>query len=550
MRFPWRILSVCLILLPAVLLASDASVSGVVVNDSTGKPVHMAFVTLSTTGAKPSEASVYTDANGVFEFPAVPPGHYYLYAGEYRYQHAAFGATTPDRYPAILTLGAGEIRQGIELRMRPLGAISGVVLDQDADPLPNVTVQLLVSTWTRGRKTWVQRNGATSNERGEFRLHGILPGRYFLSASTRFAPQVHADVTLGEPAADLIVGTVYYPNATRIQEALPVEVAPGADVHDITLQLSTTPAASVKGHVELPDGVKASGPIQVSFVSHDEAVGQPATFSSMQNEFGLADLAPGHYTAITEVLGTDQYRGMDEVDLQPGPQEVVLHLQKGVPLAGHLEVQGPGAAELAQCKITLIPVGMPQSMRTRLSVPVEADGTFAFPSVAAGVWDIGVQPIPRGGYVKAMKLGDQDVLTTEMNITAATNAPLSVVLSTRGGAVTGTVKVPDDAAADLTGTPRPVVLLAPVGKFSHVASFFMMRPAGEGGKYELRGVTPGTYKVFAFDHLQRNSVQDPDFMARIASLGKPVEVHEGDHINLDLDVLPSAPDAAEPGTEQ
>jgi hypothetical protein len=542
--------------LPAVLLggvlpaagASDASVGGVVVNDSTGKPVHMALVTLSTTGAKPMEAAVYTDANGVFQFNAVPPGRYYLYAGEFRYQNVAFGAPTPDRYPAILTLGAGEVRQGIELRMRPLGAISGVVLDQNGDPLPRVAVQLLVSTWARGRKTSAYRNAALSNDRGEFRIHGIAPGRYFLSATVQFAQAVEtrSQVTLGEPVPDMVFGRAWYPKAARIQEARPVEVKAGADVRDIVLQMTTTAAAGVSGHIELPDGANATGGILVNFVPQDEGGGMPAIKTAFSNDqkFALAGLAPGRYTAITMLQGDDQYRGVDEVDLQPGPQEVVLHLTKGVRLAGRLEVQGAGTGDLTQYRIALIPGDITPVGRNRLHAPVEPDGTFAFAAVTSGVWDIGVQPIPKGGYFKSMKLGDQDVLTEEMTITPYTNAPLQIVLSARGGVLSGKVRVPDDSVSDQRGRPSAIVLLAPVGRFSHVESFFMMRPADEAGRYEMRGITPGSYKLFAFDRLEPNSLQDPDFMARIDPLGKPVEVHEGDEISLALDVRPAAPAGA------
>jgi protocatechuate 3,4-dioxygenase beta subunit len=546
MRFAKRSLPVFLLMLmPLALPAGDASVSGVVVNDSTGKPVHMAMVTLATTGSKPMEASVYTDTNGMFRFDAVPPGRYYLRAGEFRYQTVAFGAPTPDRYPAVLTLGGGEIRQGIELRMRPLGAISGVVFDQDGDPLPRVNVQLMAPAWARGRKTWIYRNGAASNERGEFRLHGIAPGHYLIAASAQGAPALatHPQVTFGESEPDLIFGKVFYPNATRIQEARPMEVKPGADVRDLVLQMTTTPAAVVTGHVELPDGLNAPGRIQVSFVPEDEGVFRSTMNTVAGNQFVMPGLAPGHYTAITSVRGADEYRGLDEVDLQPGPQEVALHLEKGVRLAGKLEVQGPGGGDLTQYRIHLIPGDMLQARRNQLSAPVDKDGAFAFAAVTAGVWDIGVQPMPKGGYVKSMKLGEQDVLTEDMTITAGTSAPLRVVLSTRGGVVSGMVKTPED------GT-RPVVLLTPVGKFSRVESFQTMRPADEAGKYEITGITPGSYKVFAFERLDRNAARDPDFATRIDSLGKPVEVHEGEQVRLDLDLLPAPPATDEPGGEQ
>jgi hypothetical protein len=105
------------------------------------------------------------------------------------------------------------------------------------------------------------------------------------------------------------------------------------------------------------------------------------------------------------------------------------------------------------------------------------------------------------------------------------------------------------SADDLTAEPRAVVLLAPTGRFSHVESFRMIRPTEEGGKYEIRGVTPGSYSAFAFEGLDRSAAQDPDFLARLGEAGKPVEVHEGEQVSLDLDVLPAPPGGSEPATE-
>jgi len=537
-----RIVAVWFLLLamPA-LAASAASVSGVVLNDATNKPIYTAVVTLSTIGTKPLQAAVFTDASGAFRFDNVPPGRYHLWAGNYGFQQASFGAPTPDRYPAVLVLGAGEVRQGVELRLRPLGAISGVVLDQNGDPLRGAQIQLLVSSWVRGKKTMVRRNGASSDERGEFRISGVLPGHYYLSANAQFSPatEIHPEVTLGEVQPELVVGRMWYPNAARMADARPLEVNPGAELRDITLQMTTMTAASVHGHIEVPEGV--TGGIEVHFVPDEEGgaglAGVRMAFSP-NGDFFADRLAPGHYQVVTALQGSDEYRGVDELDLQPGPQDIVLHMSKGVALAGRLQVQGVTADDLSQYTVTLVPGEAQWFGRRRLSATPRGDGTFVFPAVTPGVWDIGVHPIPKGGYVKSMTLGDQDVLTAEMNITGSTSAPLNIVVSRRGAVIAGVVKMPEDPIADLAGRSSPVILLSPTGRFGDVESFVAVKPAGEGGRYEIRGITPGSYRIFAFDRLEQGAAHDPDFRARVEPLGKAVEIHEGEQISLDLDVLP------------
>jgi len=543
------LLGALLVLLPMALAASDASVSGTVVDDSTGKPIHMAYVTLSTTGSKPLDAAVYTDANGAFQFNAVPPGHYYLNAGEERYQRTSLGAPTPGHYASVLTLGPGEIRQGIELRMKRLCAVSGVVLDPDGDPMRGIGVQLLVPTWVRGHKTWTPRNAASTNDHGEFRVHGVVPGRYFLCAMARRTPVFgrRSEVKLGDSEPDQVFGKVYYPNAANIQNAQPLELKPGAEIQDIVLRLPTTAAASITAHVEVPEGLDTNAGIQVTFNPGDDGAGVPISFGTGDGrQIVVPMLAPGHYTVITTLQGNDEYRGEDDIDLQPGPQNVVFHLQKGVRLAGRLEVQG-AAADLSSFKVTLIPGDMSSRFRrNNMEAVVAKDGTFAFASVTSGIWDISVEPVPKGGYVKSMKLGQQDVLTEDMNITASTSAPLNIVVSTRGGVLSGTVKKPEQSNDDMgPGKARAVILLAPVGKFSYVESFRRIRPADEDGSYEVRGITPGLYKLFAFEALDRTAVRNPDFLSRIESLGKAVEVREGEETKLDLDLLPEPPAVAD-----
>ncbi len=94
------------VLLPMLAVAclraassDSAAVSGMVVNDVTGKPIHTALVVLSTTGAKPVDAMVLTDSSGAFSFSGVPPGHYYLHANNNGFQHVWFGARRPTGIP-------------------------------------------------------------------------------------------------------------------------------------------------------------------------------------------------------------------------------------------------------------------------------------------------------------------------------------------------------------------------------------------------------------------------------------------------------------------
>ena len=157
-----------------------AAISGVVLNDATGKPVRRAIVTLSTFDTPPLEAVTLAESNGAFGFTAIPPGRYRLRADMDGFQHAWFGASIPARPPGTLNLAAGDGRYGITFRLRPLGSISGVVLDPDGDPLPNASIRLSRAGFARRKPTYYPVGWANTDVTGHYRLSDVLPGQYVI----------------------------------------------------------------------------------------------------------------------------------------------------------------------------------------------------------------------------------------------------------------------------------------------------------------------------------------------------------------------------------
>jgi hypothetical protein len=162
---------------------------------------------------------------------------------------------------------------------------------------------------------------------------------------------------------------------------------------------------------------------------------------------------------------------------------------------------------------------------------VKADGTFVIESVTPGVWDIGVNPIPPGGYIKSMRLGDQDVLTEDMTIGPRTAGVLRIVASARGGVLEGHVKRSEEDT-------RAIVLLAPAGRFSHVLSFYSQGIADETGHFKMEGLTPGAYKLYAFEAMEYGAWQNPEFLKPLESYGEKVEIVEGTNPPKELRLIP------------
>jgi hypothetical protein len=120
-----------------------------------------------------------------------------------------------------------------------------------------------------------------------------------------------------------------------------------------------------------------------------------------------------------------------------------------------------------------------------------------------------------------MRLGEKDVLTEEMEIGSTTPPALNVIVSTRGARVEG--EIDHQTASDR----RLPVLLAPIGKFRHVMSFYT-GTLSDKGKFQMAGITPGKYRMFAFEPSPAAmDLRNPDLLDRLSEYGESLEIAEG-----------------------
>ncbi|MFN7995210.1 MAG: carboxypeptidase regulatory-like domain-containing protein [Bryobacteraceae bacterium] len=538
-----------------------AGISGVVLNDRTGTPIRHATVTLTTLDTPPLDAVTFSESNGAFGFTNVPPGKYRLHVAMQGFQSAWFGAASAKRAPGTLTLAPGDLRFGMTFRLQPLGSIAGVAFDPDGDPLPNVQIRLLKSTFERRKPRYAESGWATSDERGRFRLSDLPAGQYVVMASQPFqtAQTIQPEVSGPQPPAPKIYSSQFYPGTNRLSAAEPVQVTPGKELEGIDFHLSANAAVRVHGTVTIPDPVTEDNqpsPGRGSYVSvvaipqdvpesAQQTAGTGATAPEYQYEF--TNLLPGPYVIVASYSAPNRdYHVAERVEVPAGGLELNLHLERGIELTGRVDFEGePRPAE--PFRVTLSSGDAPPVQSTP-QVTAKPDGTFVIPNVLPGIWDINVEPVPKGGFIKSMRLGDEDVLTEDMTITPNTREPLRIVVSARGAVVTGTVTVPQGMAR----SPRASVLLAPSGKYEHVLSFYMLTPADESGHFEFTAITPGRYKLYAFEELEGASFEDPGFLKPYESSSEAFDIPEGGHVTRTIELIPAntVPVPAPPGKSQ
>jgi hypothetical protein len=247
---------VLLLWLALVFQAPPAVVTGVVMDGQAKHPIAYARVLMArTNGPLASSVTARADERGQFNI-AVTPGTYRVVATHDDYIRGEASST--------IEAGAAPI-EGIVVTLVPTAVISGRIVDELGDPAIRVFVRALVNT-----KTVVE---SRTDDLGAYRLFGLAPGAYVIKAERHIPPHIQSDryITPAPPCPDcaadgqsvqsvrslMTVGgfidpaafgppysfpqPVYFPGVTRVQDAQPIEVWPGARVINIDLRLVRSP---------------------------------------------------------------------------------------------------------------------------------------------------------------------------------------------------------------------------------------------------------------------------------------------------------------------
>jgi hypothetical protein len=515
------------ILLCAGLLAAQTQpaaqdpcrVEGTVLNSVTGEPVPRVLVTLrnlraapASPGAVPTPAAASTNNEGKFVFTGLAAGSYVIRAQRDNFQYIQPQRSGP------LTLNAGDQKTDLVVQISPLGAIAGHVQNEEGDAIPNVGVSVMVYQYTAQGRRLVPRNGAQTNDLGEYRIFGLVAGKYFLSAGPRMIP-----------AGDETYVATYYPGVTDPSGASPVELGAGQDIRGMDFTLRRMHTVSVRGHVAKPAGAAL---VNVGLYSAG-AVGPPNDRTNDEGKFELRVVTPGAYTVRARAtVGGKMYSAWRPIQVSADDIEgIELTLVPLVDLNGVVRIEGDTTVKVSQLHVSLqgsILVLFDQAT-------VNDDGTFTMRNLEPEVYRPTVNA-PVGLYMKSARCGTADVTESGVDLTSGGGCELVITMSANGGQIEGQVQ--DDKSQPAQGA---MVTLVPVG--ARRDDLFNVAGTDTSGHFKIVGIAPGSYRLYAWDGADVNAVRyDPDYVKPFEGSGQSVQVSEGgrENVSLKLIVVPAA----------
>ncbi len=279
-------------------------------SEATGQPLRRAQVALRPAEAGNSALAQTTDDSGAFSFPKVVPGSYTITVQRDGYLPQSAGRIGAYKMPPIFSVRAGESVRSFTFRMTPWAVISGRVKFDDAEPAVNVTIQLYREYYLRGRHGYALSSSIRTDDRGEYRIHGLDPGSYYVAALYR-APPLPPNATeqrrmdsFGLPARDLSYAVTFFPEVQKMADAVAVRVAPGQEVAGIDIFLTLVHTVRIHGRVTSALSGKAiPGPsITLRWNDPDNtgSVSAPIDVSYDRDQnFEIRGVTTGPYLAIT-----------------------------------------------------------------------------------------------------------------------------------------------------------------------------------------------------------------------------------------------------------
>jgi hypothetical protein len=563
----------------------SASIEGIVVKLGSNEPIPGAVVELArpsgTPNTPPQVQSVTTGDDGKFAFRNLQGGQYRMVATRVggTYNPAQYGQRDPRSNGTPLTLANNETMKDVRLEMAQTVAITGRVFDKNGDPVPYARVLAMQHWYHEGNRLLDFVQAVHTNDRGEYRLFWLPPGKYYVAArpealgnafTTEFVntpdrvglyheensaiPPITRRVQDNEVITETYELT-FYGGQTNPLKAQAIDLAPGMTAPGIDIPLAAGTVRPRKIQGTIIDGTTGQPAIGATisalpsiFMSSRVA---PATTTDANGRFTLRGLTSESYifhfrTSAGNLFGFYRLES-GSADLE----NVSLVTKPGIALNGKISFDGRPPTEndpdLPRISIQLAQdPGIP-GVPTPAPVNPRPDGTFTIQNVGPPGWDfeVYVGGGPAGTYVKSIKMGTHDVLNSKfypelgdsqrggLHIDGVPSQPLEIVL----GVGTGTVEGRVSDAKQLPSPYRTVVLLPDI-PLRHRFDLHRMTTTDSAGKFRFQNVTPGAYKIFAFDRIEAGAWEDTTAMIGFEGGGQAIRILENSQQTLEVKVIP------------
>jgi len=333
---------------------------------------------------------------------------------------------------------------------------------------------------------------------------------------------------------------------------MPINLHAGENVTDVNLTVLEARRRRIRGEVVNSVTGTPVERAQVTAVRRDAVpLDQTARVSAVTTRNGFFEILlpdSGNYILDTVAAGRPAMRGRKAVNAGAlDISDLLVSVAPNFEISGKLTVEGrapAGSPSVAPLVLSLYPLSPETPWGSPINLP--PGGAFIVDNVTAGDYRIEITPILtsppsplvspalQNAYVKSIRLGNKDALDNGLHIEAETKDMLQIVLSMNGGSAQGRV-------IDSSGKPVPNAraVLVPESARRQRGDLYKNVATDESGRFQLTGIAPGTYRLFAWERIEDGAWQDPQFIRLFEDKGTPLQIRENQQATIETRVIPA-----------
>lgn len=469
-----------------------------------GRPAGRVVVMLTPADRSPLQqpppARATTDEEGRFTLKSVPAGNYSVLPHT---PALVVGSDTSLSQPGkTVTLGDGEEVEGIDFSLVKGGVITGRVTDAEGRPLIEQRVNLM-RVDERGQRVptpYFNPFMFSTDDRGVYRIYGMLPGRYKVSVGD--APD-SGMVRIGFGGGSY--PRTFHPDVAEESRATAVEVSAGSEATGIDIKLGRPSKTYIAtGRIIDADTGKPLANLQYGHgpVNRDQRMsggfGWTGNRTNNNGEFRIEGLSPGRYAAFA--VATEQVDFYSEpAAFEINDSDVIaleIKTRRGSSISGAVVIEGSDDPDVLArvSKLELRASVQTEELTAPSMAPIRVnpDGSFLISGLRPGKARISF-----GGFgseaakgFSLMRVEREGVaLRDGVEIASGENVSgVRVVIGYGTCVVRGQVRV---QGGELTPGTRLMISAGRLG------SDGMRRAtvADARGRFSLEGLLPGEYEI-------------------------------------------------------
>lgn len=530
--------------------AGTAIIRGRVLVADTGAPVRRAQVRATSADARAGRLAS-TDAQGRFELKDLPAGRWTLTASKAGFVTLQYGQRRPLETGRAIEIRDGEALERVDISLPRGSAVTGHIYDEFGEPVANARVQVLRYQMVQGARRLVPVGGGDqTDDTGAFRVFGLAPGEYFVSATLRagvggFGGPPGAG---GDTSDGLNYAPTYFPGTGSLAEAQRLTLGVAQEQGNINFALLPVKTVHVSGVALTAGGERLAGGVVSLTPSGDSAsafgLGGNTTRVRNDGTFTLTNVVPGAYTLSAATGGGGGRRGggadaeLASMPLSVGADDlngITVVTGRGATLTGTIMAAEGSTGELRTSGLQVLA----QAVRPEFAGPfggnnnarVNDDASFTLNGLS-GQRVLRVNGLSQEWMVKAIMLDATDITDTPLDFRSGEAiAGVRVIVTDKVTVLSGTVTSRGQPARDYS----LVVFPEDTTKWTYPSRFVRTARPDQQGQFSLRGLPGGErYLVVAIDYLEDGEGADPQFLTAVRDRATRVTLAEGESKALTL----------------